>query len=435
MKYRTWTLVAGGFLCLIATLVGCGQKPEPASTEAGAKTETAPSANSNVAIETKTESIKLVHELDPAKQVLPGGMVAGSVGGASFKPEAMVEIDNLIFRAIKPGTQEIEREFRLKLGSSDSLQPFENRKLTIRQDMPEGREVPEILVSDPKGNLHLFPNGYALTLELGARLDGKVAGKIYLCLPDDEKTVLAGVFVAAYPRQPTEVPGPEDVPFIRGLVNVIGAPPNAVLRVGYIANPNPDLLALGVVDTQLGEPITPLRWARNDNDKPRVTTLIAGDGKNVPSRYEHSKLTQGRYLVFAALEPNGPAAWQWVSVLPRGTHIVDLTIDATHTGGVDISAPFEAVKSVQMVPADNADQPPLDATMFTACTWQLGLERPIIAQKVLYKNLAPGRYEVRAGGKSRIVEIQAGKTIELEFDKNFTIPPKAEPAPAPKPKE
>jgi hypothetical protein len=37
-------------------------------------------------------------------------------------------------------------------------------------------------------------NGYALRLEFGADKDGRIPGKIYLCLPDDRKSWLAGSF-------------------------------------------------------------------------------------------------------------------------------------------------------------------------------------------------------------------------------------------------
>jgi hypothetical protein len=41
---------------------------------------------------------------------------------------------------------------------------------------------------------------------------------------------------------------------------------------------------------------------------------------------------------------------------------------------------------------------------------------------------------VRSAGHTRIVEIVAGKTIELEFDKTFTFPGPVEIAPEPRQK-
>ena len=38
--------------------------------------------------------------------------------------------------------------------------------------------------------------GYAMQVSFGSPADGKVPGSIYICLPDDEKSFIAGRFVA-----------------------------------------------------------------------------------------------------------------------------------------------------------------------------------------------------------------------------------------------
>lgn len=435
MSHKTGMIFVGMLIFGFVAIPGCGgsKPPEPEKGTSETKPNPTTNVNSNTITETRPEPEKLVHNLDPAKHVIPSASVIGTVAGAPFVPNASIEGDELIFRTVKMGTNDADREIRLKLGSSADPHPFENRKLTITQDMAVGPEVPEVLVEAPTGKLHLYPNGYGLTLELGSRQDGKLPGKIYLCLPGDEKSMLAGVFRADYPRQPTEAPGPADLPYIKGLVNVIGAVPNTTLRVGFVGYPSSEV---GSADAELREPVTPIRWTQSDRTKPPVTTLIAGDGKNTPSRYEFSKLPTGRYLVFAVLAPAGPVAWKWVTILPGESHTVDLTIDTTQTGGVEVSAPLEAVKTVQIVPADKPDLRMHDSTLFAICNLQLGqfgLEKPIIARKALYKHLTPGQYEVKAGGQTRVVEIIAGKTLELDFEKPATVPAKTEAAPEPRP--
>ncbi|HEX4343096.1 MAG TPA: hypothetical protein VH255_06880, partial [Verrucomicrobiae bacterium] len=42
-----------------------------------------------------------------------------------------------------------------------------------------------------------FPSGYAMQIQFGAIANGQLTGKIYLALPDPEKTVIAGIFNAA----------------------------------------------------------------------------------------------------------------------------------------------------------------------------------------------------------------------------------------------
>jgi hypothetical protein len=39
-----------------------------------------------------------------------------------------------------------------------------------------------------------YTKGFALKLEFGALADGKLPGKIYLCLPDPEQSFVAGTF-------------------------------------------------------------------------------------------------------------------------------------------------------------------------------------------------------------------------------------------------
>ena len=42
----------------------------------------------------------------------------------------------------------------------------------------------------------IFMNGYSMRIEFGAGTEGILPGKIYLCLPDEEKSAVAGKFEA-----------------------------------------------------------------------------------------------------------------------------------------------------------------------------------------------------------------------------------------------
>ncbi len=422
-------VLAAGLLA--ALLVGCGSKPtptpEPQPPNAPAGGEATPTAP-----EVKPEPPpQPVHELDADKHKVPAAPVSGRLGGSVFTPSVAVEGDHLVFQETKPGSPVADRSVRLKLGNGP--QGIQNRKLVVRSDGPAGPDLPEVMLQTPKRpEILLFGSGYALTLELGTRTGGKLPGRVYLSLPDEDKSFFAGTFEADFPRQPTEPPGPDDVPFVNGTVTVRNAPPAAVLIVGYASTPTPTSVAFGSAEIGLGEPVVPPRWVQSVYDKPRVTNLVGGDGKDVPSRYEHSRLTPGRYLIFATLK-NGPAAWKWLDVPENGTVRADLTIDAAQTGGLEIGVPLEAVGKVQLAPADEPGRPATDPNLFIAICWQLGLEQPIVARKALYKNLTPGRYEVRTAGRSAVVEVVAGKTVEFDFDKK-PPPPKPEVAPEPKPR-
>jgi hypothetical protein len=425
MRTISW-MILGAAIVILAP--GCGSKPSPSTqSDVPISPETAPNPEA---------SAKAVHELDPAKHVIPARPVRGPVGGVEIAPAAAVESEYLVFRTTKAGTNEVEREVLLKIRPSTNDPLPEGKRIVVRPDAPEGPAVPLVMLTIPGQPGHVAANGYAMTLELDQRKGGKLPGKIYLCLNDEPKSFLAGTFVANAPRLPIEPPGVEDVPFINGSVTVLGAPPKSVLMTGYAASPNGTVSpGIAALDIELGESPDGQRWTERDDDKPRVTFLIAGDGKKVPSRFEHGKLTPGRYLAFASLK-DGPAAWKWVDVGERTTEKVDLTIDAAKVGRLEVTAPLGSLSKIQMAPADDAKRPPLDATLFELVAMQMKLEQDIVQRKALFNNLAPGRYEVRdkASGLVRVVEIAAGKTSELDFDAKPTPPKKPDAAPDPKSK-
>jgi hypothetical protein len=414
---------------LVLLALGCGSKPGPTS-----QADVPISPDSARAPE---QAAKVVHELDPDKHVIPERPVAGPVGGVEIMPTVAVEGEYLVFRATKPGTNDVEREVLLRIRQSSSQSLPTGKRLVVRPDAPEGPNVPLAMITIPGKEGHVAANGYAMTLELGERKAGKLPGKIYLSLKDEEKSFLAGTFVAAARRLAIEPPGMEDVPFINGSVTVVNAPPKAVIMTGYAASPNGMVSQIGIaaLDIELAESPNGQPSTERDDDKPRVTYLIAGDGKNLPSKFEHSKLTPGRYLAFASLK-DGPAAWKWVDVGERTTEKVDLTIDATRTGRLEVTAPLGSLSKVQMAPADEPTRPQLDPILFELIAMQMKLEQDIVQRKALFKNLAPGRYEVRdkASGQVRVVEIAAGKTAELDFDAKSAPPKKPDPAPDPKAK-
>jgi len=421
----TSRMILGTFLLALA--LGCGSKPGPtAPAEVPISPDPAPNPE---------QPAKVVYELDPDKHVIPERPVAGPVGGVEITPAVVVEGEYLVFRVTKPNTNEVEREVLLRIRQSTSQPLPVGKRLVVRPDASEGPNVPLAMITIPGKQGHVAANGYAMTLEMGERKGGKLPGKIYLSLNDEEKSFLAGTFIAAARRLAIEPPGMEDVPFINGSVVVLNAPPKPVIMTGYAASPNGTVSQIGIaaLDIELGESPNGQPSTERDDDKPRVTYLIAGDGKNLPSRFEHSKLTPGRYLAFASLK-EGPAAWKWVDVGDRTTGKVDLTIDAAKVGGLEVTAPLGSLSKVQLSPADEQTRPPLDPILFELIAMQLKLEQDIVQRKALFKNLAPGRYEVRdkASGQIRVVEIAAGKTAELDFDAKPAPAKKPDPAPEPK---
>jgi hypothetical protein len=50
--------------------------------------------------------------------------------------------------------------------------------------------------------MEMFTNNFAMKLEFGKSSGGKLPGKIYLCLPDEAKSCVAGTFTAEIQRFP-----------------------------------------------------------------------------------------------------------------------------------------------------------------------------------------------------------------------------------------
>src|SRR6185503_3448378 len=92
----------------------------------------------------------------------------------------------------------------------------------------------------------------------------------------------------------------------------------------------------------------------------------------------------------------------------------NFALDATKTGGAEINVPAGTTGKVFLAPVDDPSKPALDAALFQVVGFHVVRQEPdIVAGKALVKNLAPGRYEARAGDLRGIVEIVAGKTVDV----------------------
>jgi hypothetical protein len=117
--------------------------------------------------------------------------------------------------------------------------------------------------------------------------------------------------------------------------------------------------------------------------------------------------------VFASL-PNGPAAWKWVAVEPGAQLTADFTLDASKTGGLEVTLPAGTPGPVYLVPADDPARPLPDPQVPTAA-FTLGLTADPKDNKATFPKLAPGKYEVRAGELAAVVDVAAGKTETVEL--------------------
>jgi hypothetical protein len=411
---------------LAAVLVfalGCGSKPEPTQAPApdgspGAPSPAAPTPTPDPKAGAPKAEAPVVWEIDQAKQVIPDGPLRGRLKGPEFVPTA-VQFDHaeLRFQTGKAGAKGAER---VRLNLAPRQLPGQpppqvlGREWKVKLDAEPGPGVPEVWIDVPGKDSFFFQSGYAMTLELGPRKGGKVAGKICLCFPDEERTVLAGTFEAESPRPPTEKPGADEAPYVTGAVAVTGAKPDAQIRVAYAG-----FAPTGAVDfRELQSPFDAnppelAQWTRDEETK--TNKLVAGDGKTYPFRYEYVKLAPGRYLLSAAVV-GGPAVWKWVDLPAGGTLAENFAIDAGKTGGVEVTVPAGVTGKVYLAPADDPARPPIQADLFRALSFQTVRQDPeVAAGKSLVKDLGPGKYEVRVGDLRGFADVAAGKTAELRL--------------------
>jgi hypothetical protein len=354
-------------------------------------------------------------ELDTAKHAIPDKPANGQLGGKPFAPTAVFVGDTLTFRTgDKDGAP--DQEIALKFSAELLKKLPEGVKVLVRAEQPVGPDVPELATARPSpksGDQPVyegFLNGYALTLELGKKADGKVPGKVFLALPvtreGGEKVFLAGTFAATWIRPPGQPPGADEAPFVQGSLTV---PVGVEVRVGYaglVAGGN--LAHDATVAIAFRETFTA---TRSDANKPRATVLESSN--KTTGRYDHTRLDPGRYLVYAA-PTGGPVRWQWVTVEPTGQLTVDFALDPAKAGGLEVTVPAGVSGPVSVAPAEDGKS--WDANL-PAVAHALGLQAEPKDNKATFAKLGPGRYEVRAGDLSAAVEVKSGETAKVELKK------------------
>ena len=142
------------------------------------------------------------YTLDMAVARIPESKVNGTISGTNFVAETA--------RVDPVGTAQVLRLMQGPAASPDRevlvylhLKPGEKlggQTLAISQEM-HGLGVPQVTKrwkTNPKfaPMMRSFSTGYVMKLELGQLADNAVPGKIYLSLPDNEQSVVAGSFKA-----------------------------------------------------------------------------------------------------------------------------------------------------------------------------------------------------------------------------------------------
>ena len=129
---------------------------------------------------------------------IPAHPVKGSINKGEFVPN-VVEIESGTL-TLRQGEGSLATEVKVFLYTKPWEVPS-GRSFKLMQPAANG-ESPHIRVRSPEAGQSVprqreYTEKYTLLLELGAEQDKKIPGKIYLALPDEDKSQVAGTFEAA----------------------------------------------------------------------------------------------------------------------------------------------------------------------------------------------------------------------------------------------
>lgn len=138
--------------------------------------------------------------LDVKDATIPASPVSGEIHGANFQLRRVL-FRNRNLRFISADGQE-------SLIIHDLGDSAENRSMEFQT--ASGNDAPKIEITwkeDGENKTETFENGYAMELKIDGARGRRIPGQIYLCLPDDSKSYIAGTFTITLPR-PKPKPAP-----------------------------------------------------------------------------------------------------------------------------------------------------------------------------------------------------------------------------------
>lgn len=126
---------------------------------------------------------------------MPGSPVAGRIHGRNFIIErASFQNGSLTLRYGTHGAMEFGAIINFSGATAEELS---GKSLNVTTNAEKAAKI-SLRWKDDSGAVQKpnFDSGYAMRLEFGPFANNRLPGKIYLCLPDDEKSYLMGEFTA-----------------------------------------------------------------------------------------------------------------------------------------------------------------------------------------------------------------------------------------------
>ena len=134
--------------------------------------------------------------LQLSNAVVPEGTVVGSLRGSGFSSDrATLTGGNLFLRQPHSGMVDLGITIQLPVLQGEQ---WSGRAIELTPEQPTA--VPRVVVQwrndQDKTSRQSITNGYAMKLAFGQAAGGRISGKLYLALPDEAKSFVAGNFEA-----------------------------------------------------------------------------------------------------------------------------------------------------------------------------------------------------------------------------------------------
>lgn len=145
--------------------------------------------------------------LNPTNAAIPGGEVVGSIHGHGFRGErAVLKGDRLSLRQGASGPPDLGFTVTISAKRAEELS---GKAILVSPHAPAS--APRVVLRWKDDRLEPvtqhFHSGYAMRLMFGRIADGKIYGRIYIALPDNQKSFAAGNFEAEVTRQNDPIVG------------------------------------------------------------------------------------------------------------------------------------------------------------------------------------------------------------------------------------
>jgi hypothetical protein len=409
---------------LVLGLIGCGKDkdgpapivPEPPTVSQAepAPPPAAPSPPAEPAApkETAPTPPAMGWTTDLKAMAFPASPAAGTVASQPFTPQT-ADISRIRgrFLALRQGDESNpDLEVRILLSSAKD-ENFAGKTYEIAPDAGPG--APAISVArktqERPAEPALFTDKYALRLEFGQESAGKLPGRVYLCLPDESKSYLAGTFTADIEPDYAKLPRPEESPCVVGRITFKGRASLEVIT-GFLGVTTAGAPASNLTGTTIA---TGTETSVASATYPPQRTVLVNDAE-AGCQCRHSRLAPGRYLFFVGTGERY-IDWHWVEVRDGATMTLDFTLEPDTAGTLAVVLPKDAKDGVRLIPLDDAGKVPDVKPALDLLSLAMRTDVDARDGKVLLDGLRPGRYRAIVGDSAKDVMIKAKETVAVDL--------------------